>query len=75
VTVGPVQPRLTNEHIRILQLIAEGSSDRRIAQQMNLSVRTVRRRIAESQQALAATTRVTLVVRALATGVLPLPPP
>ena len=62
------QPDVDRDHIEIIQLLAIGMSDSRIARHLHTSDRTVRRRIAAAMQALGAETRFQAGMLALQKG-------
>lgn len=65
-----VADRLTELHVRVLELLAQGHTDRRIASELGVSESTVQRRIREASRVLGARSRVELAVRAVYHGVI-----
>ncbi len=63
--------RLTDEQVRILELVTQGWSDRRIALEMRMSLSTLRRRLRAASDALGAPSRLTLAVAAVRAGIVP----
>jgi len=62
----PLQPE--PKYLRMLQLMAEGRKDDAVARAMGISVRTVRRFVAEASMTLGAKNRVHLAVEAMRRG-------
>ena len=67
------EPVLTEEEVQILRLVAEGWTDNRIARELRLSRTTVHRRLHRVGEALHATSRINLVLRAVEAGIIPNP--
>jgi DNA-binding NarL/FixJ family response regulator len=71
----PLSPGIINAHLtprerRVLELIADGHSDRTIAEHASLSIRTVERLVSDLKVKLSATSRTDLCTRALRSGLL-----
>lgn len=64
------EPVLTEEEVQILRLVAEGLTDNRIARELGLSRTTVHRRLHRVAEALQATSRINLVLRAVEAGII-----
>lgn len=64
---------LTDDQVRVVELVARGLTDQQIARQLEVSQSTVQRRIREAARALGASSRTDLAVRAVARGVVPPP--
>lgn len=60
---------LTEEHVRIVALVAQDWTDDRIARALGMSERTVRRRLREAERELGATSRLRLAVLAVKRGI------
>lgn len=56
---------LTPQQHRIIELVASGLTDAEVSRELGISVSTMQRRLREAARAVAATSRVNLVVRAL----------
>ncbi len=67
---GGDQPALSPEQVEIIRLVACGFSDRQIANRLSSSEATVQRRLQTISESLGAASRVRLVVRAIALGVI-----
>ncbi len=69
----PAHAPLTSEEVRILKLAAAGYTDERIAREVGLSRSTVQRRLHAVSERLGATSRLSMVLRALQAGVIRIP--
>lgn len=63
-------PRLTPEQISIIELVAEGSTDKAIAEALGLSVSTVQRRLMAAGRVLGTRTRVGIAMKATTLGLI-----
>lgn len=61
---------LSDEQVAIITLVAEGWPDKRIATEIGLSIATVQRRLLAAARQLGVESRVGLVVRAIALGLI-----
>lgn len=64
-------PKLTAHEFRLLQLIADGKTDRQIAAELHFHPRTVKGHINKLAQALQARGRTNLIARAFRLGLMP----
>ncbi len=66
---------LSSDHLQVLQLVAQGLTDRRIARELGVSESTVQRRIREAGIALGARSRARLAAVAVSMGLVAPPEP
>ena len=66
-------PRLTPEQISIIELVAEGWTDKAIAEALGLSVSTVQRRLLAAGRVLGTRTRVGIAMKATTLGLISRP--
>lgn len=66
-------PRLTPKQISIIELVAEGCTDKAIAQALGLSVSTVQRRLLAAGRVLGTRTRVGIAMKATTLGLISRP--
>ena len=63
-------PGLSDEQVAIINLVAQGWPDKRIAAETGLSIATVQRRLQAATRQLGVESRVGLVVRVIAMGLI-----
>lgn len=69
-----MQPVLTQEQVRIIELVILGWKDSRIAADLGVSVATVQRRLRAAADQLGAQSRAGVAAHAVAAGLVHLPP-